>query len=303
LDSSLSNPQQSLNRCAIAIAAIGGIGLGWMVLIIATRIGLNGAMWSFYPIRSAIVPVLYIVFAWLIARRSYGALVACGVIAASTLASLLLSLPFTFRYVSVLNWGYFYSFGSPILVLVSVLRARPLMMHWPDTTAVDRARGRATILLYIGGAMMFLLAAIPVVLLLIYLASASGGRLGPDEWLVFAIVGVICAVFSICGAVALISGRRLSRFRRATGRMVAGSMVSLLIIVFLVDSLLGGRLPFGYGYLSYFGWLIPFAFKLVMVWQLIDLLHARRVCEEPASYGFEPIFAKPVMPVVQARID
>jgi len=292
-----TSPQRALNLAAIVIAIVGTFGF----VQLAIRISTNGfPYWSAaYLIRATIVPTIYLVCAWLIQRRAYGAWLTSGAVASSSLVTAsetLLNIQWN-PYLITPIW-LATLFLPPIIALGGFLLAKRAFAHFPNSAAIRSARGRAVIVMRICGWITILLGLLPACALVVAMAvMASGHRVRNSEILGYSLLTILFAIGMTSGVVLLRKAPGVRDGQRPGGWTVAAAIASAVIMFLEADYVpLGISRLVGMGPNMMYSIMVQTFFKALFVWLVVEVFHTRRICDEPASYGFEPIFASPVVP-------
>ena len=230
-------------------------------------------------------PACYITAAIYLQRGRFGALVALFVIPSSLLIDRLSNMVIRWRFYG--PWIYSaIGLVVPLIVLAGALWARPTFALLHDPLAVERARRRSTIGLYIAAGVVVLLAILLVVMVVVWS--------GEDV-----LRGDVMAILATFVLIAFGGAFALYRMARRSGRGERlGVGWIIFAIIFGAVVLWFGRQTFLRGfYYNHPSIWIDTAISAAALWLTIDLLHARRRTVELQSYGFEPIFARPVEPL------
>jgi hypothetical protein len=294
--------QQSLDRrlrrAGTAVFIVGALRIALFVLqvvnfystyrskISPANFNYTIANWLF----NLIPAILYLVFNGPIRRGNYGAWAAAVVLGIYELIKVTTQT----LWVLTIVWGGFRTdlIYSAIFVTVYVamvcvlLAARRSLKRFPQPEASMAAKSRAVMALYLLAALI----AVSVVasevtypgfdVAMAYLPSStsSRGRI------------VLLLAISAVGYAFLKAGLVLRHKRRPDQWMC-----------WLVGVVLFSRVVINsYSSFGRFDRTIGSFLNAALLWCLIELLHARRVSTDPASFGFEPIFAQPVLPVTNS---
>ncbi len=272
------NPSDVLQRTAIALAIGGGI----LCLITADnalefglifwRQFLRRPSFDFFPLEylgSLCVPWLYLVFSRFIRRGRYGAYISTWVILLTTLIRALFATFALQSENSKLFTSPRFLIVFPVycvahaIMIVALTKSRRVWQEIPNAKAVVAATRRLPIAL----------CCLSVTLLIISTAPSWNMTMHYIPTL----LRVACAGLAVAILIQLRVARANHRSKRPSVWMVA-----IIVLPQLLDML--SSFHFG---------TMQAVFHIFAPWCLIELLHARRICEGPVSYGFEPIFPSP----------
>jgi len=188
----------------------------------------------------------------------------------------------------------------PTVVLAAALIARRAFVHWPNPQAVRNASRRAAFAMLLSGVLQALLGAAAFIAMAPFRIRFQGAMVGNEQLPPIAVVASFAAVCLLCSAMLFRSAPAVWRGQRPGWLAMSSAIVCAATMIVAVGFLFRYVLSYSIGRGLFGYWLLPNAVEAVSFWTLIELLHARRLFSEPAAYGFEPIYATPVIPAADS---
>ena len=237
-----------------------------------------------FVIESAL-PLSYLVLSYFIRQGRYTAYVTAVVLALNVFIRQLIGVAdiyFEEANLKVLRTVRFAVLFSVfcltyLTLIVQLWRSRQAWADFPDFAAVDAAQRRLRIALSVQ------------IALVVYIAISVGFggtyRDGLSRWLLMYGRRQWSELLAVVSIVFIVIAVRALRTKPMTRRISLWLLITLPIVL-LLDLISNGA------YSNY-----REMFPLVSVWCLIELIHSRRICVGPPAQGFEPIFARPVLPI------